>query len=258
MSLAHVPSAVPDDAALRREAALALGGGALLLALLATAAAGASALDSWFPGKALALYAVAAACVWRGLAAHAPHRRFGAANHLTVGRLALVALLAALVGEPSAAAPALAWSAVVLATLTAVLDAVDGPLARRSGQSSAFGARFDMETDALLTLVLSVLVLQFGKAGAWVLAAGGMRYAFVLAAWRWPWLDRPLPPRWRRKAVCVVQITALIVCLGPVIAPAWSGAIAAASLALLAWSFAVDILWLARRRPSAPETPPCR
>ena len=247
---------LPDDTLLRREAGLALASGALLLGLLGTAATGATSLDAWFALKALALYAVAADCVWRALGAHAPHRRFGPANHLTVLRLALVALLAALLGESQATTPMLAWAVVVLATVTAVLDAIDGPLARRSGHCRAFGARFDMETDALLTLVLSVLVWQFGKAGAWVLAAGLMRYAFVLAAWRWPWLDRPLPPSWRRKAVCVTQITTLIVCLGPIIAPRWSAALAAASLALLGWSFAVDILWLARHRPCVKETSP--
>ena len=38
--------------------------------------------------------------------------------------------------------------------------------------ASAFGARFDMETDALLLLVLAALAWQFDKAGAWVLASG--------------------------------------------------------------------------------------
>ena len=40
---------------------------------------------------------------------------------------------------------------------------------------SAFGARFDMETDALLILALSVLVWRHAKAGAWVLASGLLR-----------------------------------------------------------------------------------
>jgi hypothetical protein len=61
-------------------------------------------------------------------------------------------------------------------------------------------------------------------------------------------LARPLPPSTRRKLVCVAQITALIVCLGPIVAVAWSRAIAAASLLLLSASFAADIVWLARRR----------
>lgn len=244
----------PHRAALRRDTAVALAATALALLVPAAAAAGAAGLGSGYVAKVLALFGLGAACIWRGLAAHAPHRRFGAANGITLLRLALVALLAAAVGEPLAHSTAWAWAAVGLSTLAALLDAADGPLARARGQASAFGARFDMETDALLIGVLSLLVLQFGKAGAWVLAAGGMRYAFVLAALAWPWLNHPLPPSWRRKTVCVVQIVALIVCLGPIVVPAVSGALAAASLALLAWSFAVDIAWLARRRPATRET----
>ena len=36
-----------------------------------------------------------------------------------------------------------------------ILDGVDGRVARARGEVSAFGARFDMETDALLLLCLS-------------------------------------------------------------------------------------------------------
>ncbi|WP_326540865.1 CDP-alcohol phosphatidyltransferase family protein [Pseudorhodoferax sp.] len=241
---------------LRRDAARALALGALALLAFAAAVTAAAGLGPWFVPKALALFGLGAACVWHGLAAHAPHARFGAANAVTLARLALVALLAAAAGEPLASAPGTAWAAVALATLAATLDAVDGPLARRSGQASAFGARFDMETDALLILVLSVLVLQFGKAGAWVLACGGMRYAFVLAARAWPWLDAPLPPSLRRKTVCVLQIVALIVCLAPAVPLPWSTAIAALGLLALACSFATDIAWLARLRRHPHEARP--
>jgi phosphatidylglycerophosphate synthase len=222
----------------------------LLLALAAGGVTALGELSHWFHLKTVAVFAAAFAWVLRGLPAHAPHSRFGAANRVTLTRLALVALLAAGIGEPSASANSLAWGAIVVATTAALLDAVDGPLARAHGLASEFGARFDMETDALLILVLCLLVIHFDKAGIWVLAAGLMRYAFVLAAKLWPWMARPLPPSQRRKAVCVAQITSLIVCLGPIIHPAWSQAIAAASLAVLAWSFAVDIAWLVRHRHS--------
>jgi hypothetical protein len=43
-----------------------------------------------------------------------------------------------------------------------------------------------------------------------------------------------------------VQIVALIVCLGPPIPVAVVSPLAAASLALLTWSFAVDVRWLYR------------
>ena len=239
---------------LQRSAALnlALAAGALLL--LTPALALGAGLGADYPAKVLALFGAGAALVWRGLARGAhPHARFGPANRVTLLRLALGAALAGLLGE-AAAATSLAWGVVAVATLAALLDAVDGALARRSGLASDFGARFDMETDAAFTLVLCALVWQAGQAGPWVLAAGLMRYAFVAAAGVWPWLAAPLLPSRRRQTVCVVQITALIVCLAPVLPPPLAAALAAASLALLGLSFAVDVRWLARARHRPPET----
>jgi phosphatidylglycerophosphate synthase len=143
--------------------------------------------------------------------------------------------------------PGAAWAIVIVATLTALLDAVDGHLARRSGLASAFGARFDMETDAFFILVLCALVVQVGQAGPWILASGLMRYAFVGAARLWPWLSAPLQPSKRRQTACVVQITTLIVCLGPIIPAALATSLAALSLAMLAASFAIDVRTLSLR-----------
>lgn len=210
-----------------------------------------------FALKALLVYAAGAWLVWRGLGAH-PHARFGPANRVTLVRLGAVALMAALIGEalpraPLDDMPAAAWWLVIAATLTALLDAVDGWLARRSGLASAFGARFDMEADAAFTLVLCALVVQAGQAGVWILASGLMRYAFVAAAFAWPWLNAPLPPSKRRQTVCVIQITTLIVCLGPTVAPLLASTLAAISLALLTLSFAIDVRTLAQQRPTPPE-----
>lgn len=228
-----------------------VGAGLLLAALTAAWAAG---LGSDYVLKALAWLALGAVAIRAGLRTGThPHARFGNANRLTLVRLALAGLLVGLLGEaawsdPAAGPGALAWAVVVLATVTALLDAADGTLARRSGLASAFGARFDMETDAAYTVVLCALVWQAGQAGPWVLLAGLLRYLFVAAAWRWPWLAAPLPPSRRRQTVCVVQITSLIVCLAPIVSPALATLLAAASLALLAGSFAVDVSFLARTR----------
>ncbi|MBL8343982.1 MAG: CDP-alcohol phosphatidyltransferase family protein, partial [Rubrivivax sp.] len=180
----------------------------------------------------------------------------GAANRVTLLRLGLAMLLAAAVGEPLDAGPGLTWVLVGMATVAALLDAVDGPLARRTGRATAFGARFDMESDAWLTLVLSVLVWQLDRAGAWVLASGLMRYAFVAATWGWPWLGAPLAPRRRRQAVCVVQIIVLIVALAPVGPAAMAGALCAAGLLLLSASFGTDawLLWRAHAAPGPERT----
>jgi len=176
---------------------------------------------------------------------HLRARSFGVANGVTLVRGALTVLLAALIG--AAGGEALAWTVAALAVIAVALDGVDGWLARSRNEAAAFGARFDMETDALLILVLAALVWQLDKAGIWILAAGLLRYAFVLASHPLQWMERALPPSRRRQAVCVLQIVSLIGALLPSVRPPWSGAAALAGLALLAWSFAIDVVWLARR-----------
>src|SRR5919199_1802310 len=75
---------------------------------------------------------------------------------------------------------------VTMAVLPPLLDCVDGQVARRTRTTSALGARFDMEVDAFLLLVLSVVVAR--AAGPWVLAIGLMRYAYVAGGALLPWL----------------------------------------------------------------------
>src|SRR5690606_5041146 len=138
------------------------------------------------------------------------------------------------------------WFAISAAGCALLLDGIDGSLARRFRGSSPFGARFDMETDAITTVVLATLVWRFDKAGAWVLLSGLLRYAFVAAGREWPWLRAPLPPSKRRQAICVVQIGALLVCLAPFVSAGQSERIAALALVLLGGSFAIATLWLHR------------
>ena len=104
---------------------------------------------------------------------------------VTGARLALVVLVATLATQEPV--PAVAWTAVVVSTIAALLDIADGWVARRTGTSTAFGARFDMEVDALLVMVLSVLAWQWNKAGGWVLLSGLLRYLFLAAGWLRPW-----------------------------------------------------------------------
>src|SRR5699024_4708500 len=108
---------------------------------------------------------------------HHPHRDFGVANYVTVVRVVLTSLVAGAVLLPPQ--PHVAWWVLALTLIAAALDGIDGRLARQTRLQSAFGARFDMEIDALLILLLSILVCRFGKAGAWILTAGLLRYLFV-------------------------------------------------------------------------------
>src|SRR5262245_35310368 len=229
-------------------------GAAVAIVLAAAATVGAAALlTAYVADGAIVLRAAVLAAAGGTLLLFLAVRRlrtarFGAANAVTLARAAIATLLIALLG--TAPTQALAWVLVGLGTLGVALDGVDGALARRRAEASDFGARFDMETDALLILVLAALVWQHGKAGAWILAAGLLRYLFVAASWPLPWLGAALPPSRRRQAVCVIQIVSLIGALAPFVVPPWSAALVLAGLIALVWSFAVDVHWLARHARS--------
>jgi phosphatidylglycerophosphate synthase len=200
------------------------------------------------PLVALLVFATGLFLAVPALERHHGHARFGLANTITSLRLGGVALFAGLAAESSILAPdSVAWLAVLGAFGLLTLDGLDGWSARRQGLASEFGARFDMEVDAAFILVLSVMALSLGKVGAWVLGLGIMRYAFVLAGEFVPALKAPLPPSTRRKTVCVVQIMALTMLLVPQVTPDLANVIAGGALMALAWSFAVDVIWLLRR-----------
>ena len=220
--------------------------GVLAVGVAALAPQHAWSLSPWYPATATGLFGGVAGIALVGIRRHHPFLRVGPANLVTGFRATLVALVgAAAVEEPSIA---LAWALVATAGVAAAMDLVDGWLARQSRMASAFGARFDMEVDALLILVLAVLVWRFEKAGVWVVASGLLRYAFVLAGRPLPWLARALPFSRRRQAICVVQIVTLIVALAPLVPWPPSAGLVALGLAALAWSFGVDVWWLARAR----------
>ncbi|APX92313.1 hypothetical protein BWR19_04815 [Halomonas sp. 1513] len=186
--------------------------------------------------------AVLVAAAWTGELRH-----FGWANRVTLLRAALIALLAGSLWWP------VLWQqhTVALAGIAAaalLLDGIDGWVARRTGSISAFGARFDMELDAGLILLLCLALVVLGKVGSWVLLIGAMRYAFVFSGQRWPWLQAALPESLRRKAICVVQVVALMVALLPGVSAALASLLTATALLLLSLSFAVDVRWLYRRQ----------
>lgn len=184
-----------------------------------------------------------------GMDRHYPHDRLGVANMISLLRMAMVSPLVLIIAKPGLLDEAmLAWGVLAVTVLSLSLDGVDGFFARRQGLASRFGARFDVEVDSLFALLLAVLAFQLDKAGAWVLILGLPRYLFVAAGAIWPWLMADLPERFSRKAVCVIQIGVLIALLAPIIVEPLSLVLAAAASLLVVWSFAVDIVWLARHR----------
>ncbi|HST85612.1 MAG TPA: CDP-alcohol phosphatidyltransferase family protein [Kineosporiaceae bacterium] len=202
-----------------------------------------------------ALMSAAAAVAGIGLVAAAgatvmsrAGRWSGPADRVTLGRTVLIGGCATigimvLAGE----LPARPWWLLALVVPALALDAVDGIVARRTGTSSAVGARLDMEMDAALLLVLSAVSIR--SLGWWVLALGGMRYAFVAAAWFRPHLRGKLEFSQFRRVVAAIQGVTLAVALAPVLPLVIARTAVALALVLLMISFGRDVLTLERAKP---------
>jgi phosphatidylglycerophosphate synthase len=195
-------------------------------------------------GVGLACVLVVSSTVARGLTRDGAGS-LGPADLVTLTRATLTCGVAALVADSFVHQPA-GSTLVTLAVAALVLDAVDGPVARRTRTTSVFGARFDGEADAFLILVLSVYVAR--SVGAWVLVIGVARYAFLVAGWVLPWLREQLPFRYWRKVVTAVQGIVLTVTAADVAPHAATYAALVVALALLTESFGRDVLWLWFRR----------
>lgn len=224
---------------LRIQVMIASAFGAAGVAAVALLAGPSLRASAGYPWAATAIFIAMMAIAVSTARAHHPFAQFGAANHVTMVRAAVVSLIAALLVEPPAAI--VAWTVVAATVVLAGLDGLDGWLARRTGLASSFGARFDVEVDALLILLLSLFVWRHDKAGIWVLSCGLMRYLFVATGWVMPWLAGPLSPTLRGKSVAVAQFAGLALALAPVVPAPASAIVAAITLAMLAWSFGVDV-----------------
>jgi phosphatidylglycerophosphate synthase len=209
---------------------------ALLAGLAATVGLGGA---GWLAGLGYGTV-VCAGLTWGGHRSGAAG--LGPADRVTLARAALVGGVAALVADSFAGRHVPVGVLVSFTVAALVLDGVDGQVARRTGTASALGARFDMEVDASLLLVLSAYVAA--AIGGWVLAIGAMRYAFVVATWVLPWMRGQLPPRYWRKVVAATQGVVLVVATADVLPRALTTAGLAAALALLVESFGRDVRWL--------------
>jgi phosphatidylglycerophosphate synthase len=168
----------------------------------------------------------------------------GPADWVTLARAVLIGGVTALtVDSFSRQIPIGVLVALTVAALS--LDAIDGLVARLTGTASEFGARFDMEADAFLLLVLSVYVAR--TMGVWVLLIGAMRYLFVISIWVLPWMRAQLPPRYWRKVVAAAQGIVLVCAASGVFPGKLMSAALLAALILLLESFGRDVIWLWRR-----------
>jgi phosphatidylglycerophosphate synthase len=219
----------------------------LVLAVTATSLAVLGGAVEALPAAAgLMLFAGLLVGLKRPLAGHHPYPRLGAANRITLTRAGVACLIAGRALDPAPLGSTERWVLAAFGGIALLLDGADGWAARRQGMASAFGARFDMETDAFAIAGFAVMVIKAAAVPCWVLAIGAMRYLYVAAGWLFPVLRLPPPASpfadRRRKTIAVVQSLALIVALPPATPPNWAAAACAFALGLLVYSFAADIV----------------
>lgn len=200
------------------------------------------AVSAYASAMGFVVYLVGTLLTARGLLLSYPHTVLGLCNIVTFTRLMIVCILfAALIGN---LAPS--WITLALALVALALDGIDGWLARKQGLASDFGARFDVEVDAIFALVLAIFAASNGAAGAYVILLGLPYYFFGIARLGLPWLNGPLPERFSRKAICVIQIGVLIALQVPALADGHLDLLVLGAASALVWSFGRDILWLSR------------
>ena len=107
----------------------------------------------------------------------------GWANRLTIVRGFLIALCAGLLWQ-DLNNELLLWLPALLYSIAAILDRVDGYVARRSRRTSVMGNALDNVFDALGLLVAPLLALNFAKIHWTYLLVSGAYYAFHLGL-RW-------------------------------------------------------------------------
>jgi phosphatidylglycerophosphate synthase len=172
--------------------------------------------------------------VWEERESFATPSGFGAANSVTALRAVSLLPLAA---AADAGAPALValWTFAIF-----TLDGIDGWLARRASNTTAFGARFDAETDASLMLLLSAAAVALERAWAWAVIAGMLRFVWVLTL-AWSQRVEVGTPRTRiGRYAFSIAVTSFTACFWPPQLAPLSHALAAVATLVLCYSFSLS------------------
>lgn len=146
----------------------------------------------------------------------------GAGNTVTLLRGLVMALLAGFLFLPRPMNGWLAWTPAILYTILAILDYLDGYVARITNQATRLGETLDGAFDALGLLVAVGLAVWYGQLPAWYLLVGLARYLFVFGLWRRRRQGQPvydLPPSRNRRMLAGFQMGFVSVVLWPLFSP---------------------------------------
>jgi len=198
--------------------------------------------------------------LWRQLPANKPDSEgerlptFGWGTNLSLFRGLLIGLMAGFLfsDRPSGW---LAWLPAILYTTFAILDFVDGYLARISDHQTMLGEALDLELDALGLLIAVLLGIGYGSLPVWFLLIGLARYAFAAGSGlrrRKGAAVYDLSPSRYRRAIAGLTIGFLSVMLWPFVGPPGSRLASAVFFLPIGASFTRD--WLVVRGSIDPSS----
>ncbi|MCI5105817.1 MAG: CDP-alcohol phosphatidyltransferase family protein [Pseudomonadales bacterium] len=180
----------------------------------------------------------------------------GWANRLTLLRACLIAATGGFLFQDWPAGPLLAWLPGTVYFFGAILDRVDGYVARKTNHSSLFGNDLDMVSDALGLAIASLLAWGYGQVH-WTYLLFGAAYYIFHGGLLWRQHCKlpvyPLPPAMHRRAWAGFQMGFLVVALWPWFFPPTTTLASFAFMLPALIGFAIDWLFVSGRL--APDGP---
>jgi CDP-diacylglycerol--glycerol-3-phosphate 3-phosphatidyltransferase len=142
----------------------------------------------------------------------------GWGNRLTLLRAGLIAATGGFLFQSWPGGPVMAWIPGTVYFFAAILDRVDGFVARRTNHSSLFGNDLDVVSDALGLAIASLLAWAYGQVH-WSYLLFGAAYYIFHGGLLWRQHRKlpiyPLPPAMHRRAWAGFQMGFLVVALWP-------------------------------------------
>lgn len=179
----------------------------------------------------------------------AVYDHLGWANRLTILRGFLIALCGGFIFQSN-----LSKIILILPALSyffaAIIDRIDGYIARKSRQESLLGTKLDIEYDALGLLIAPILAVWIGQIH-WTYLSVSL--AYYLFQWGLYWRKRQelpvfqLPVNMSRRAIAGFQMGFLAVVLWPILAPPATIVAGAAFMLPLLIGFLIDWLTVSGR-----------
>jgi CDP-diacylglycerol--glycerol-3-phosphate 3-phosphatidyltransferase len=162
------------------------------------------------------------AAIFLALRRQDPTAKIGLPTAVTLLRGVLLGAIAGCLPLP--ARGWVAWAPGLLYTAAALLDLLDGYLARRLDQVSALGGRLDVALDALGLLVAPLAAVVLGRLPTWYLLLGATYYLFHAALWlrrrlTLPVHDERLRPSPHARMFAGYQMGLVATVLYPVLGP---------------------------------------